>query len=249
MFLQTADLFLAQALQDVVPDLGWLLRGVDSAPDASLLVVLDNRLGLLVVGDQSLLQGVFVVVRSLNQRLAGDVVGHVLLRRVEQLVVGSATGWVDQSAGDSRHQQLVVDLQLHGALQRRFPLTQHAVQLLGLRDGSGETVQDEAVLALLVVFQLALDHVDHDFVRNQTTFVHDLLGLNTQFGFGGNLSSQHVTCGQVAGAELFLQVWRLGALSGAWRTNQHHSDGLWHVWNEPGLLLEGLDSVLQLFND
>lgn len=38
------------------------------------------------------------------------------------------------------------------------------------------------VLALGVVLKLALDHVNHDIVANQTTLVHDLLSLPSQVG-------------------------------------------------------------------
>ena len=38
------------------------------------------------------------------------------------------------------------------------------------------------VLALSVVIKLALDHVNHDIVANQTTLVHDLLSLPSQVG-------------------------------------------------------------------
>jgi hypothetical protein len=51
------------------------------------------------------------------------------------------------------------------------------------------------VLAFLVVFELALDHVDHDFVADQTALVHDLLGLLAQRRLLCDLGSQHITGG------------------------------------------------------
>lgn len=38
------------------------------------------------------------------------------------------------------------------------------------------------VLALGVVVQLALDHVNHDLVADKTTLVHDLLSLLAELG-------------------------------------------------------------------
>lgn len=73
--------------EKTLPDLAGFLASVDAAPDTSLLVVVDNRGGLGMVGGQSLLQGCGVVVGALNQGLAGDVVLHVLLGRVEDLVI------------------------------------------------------------------------------------------------------------------------------------------------------------------
>lgn len=73
--------------EKTLPDLAGFLAGVDTAPDTGLLVVVDNRGGLGMVGDQSLFQGCGVVVGTLNQGLTGDVVLHVLLGRVEDLVI------------------------------------------------------------------------------------------------------------------------------------------------------------------
>lgn len=51
------------------------------------------------------------------------------------------------------------------------------------------------VLALRVAFQFALDHVDHNLVANQTTLIHDLLGLPSEVGLLRDLGPQHVTSG------------------------------------------------------
>ena len=51
------------------------------------------------------------------------------------------------------------------------------------------------VLALGVVVQLALDHVDHDLVADETTLVHDLLGFLSKIGFLRDLGPQHVSGG------------------------------------------------------
>jgi hypothetical protein len=63
------------------------LAGVEAAPDTGLLVVSHNRLGLLVVGNETLLEGIGVVVTSLDKRLAGNVILHVILGGVEGGVV------------------------------------------------------------------------------------------------------------------------------------------------------------------
>jgi hypothetical protein len=51
------------------------------------------------------------------------------------------------------------------------------------------------VLALCVVVELALDHVDHDLVADKTTLVHDLLGLLSEVGLLRDLGPQHVSSG------------------------------------------------------
>lgn len=51
------------------------------------------------------------------------------------------------------------------------------------------------VLALGVVVQLALDHVDHDLVADEATLVHDFLGFLSKIGLLRDLRAQHVSGG------------------------------------------------------
>jgi len=69
------------------------------------------------------------------------------------------------------------------------------------------------VLALLVVLQVVLDHVNHDLVTDQSTGVHDLLGLETNLGLVSNGSTKHVAGSQVADAELLLDLRGLGTFA------------------------------------
>lgn len=69
------------------------------------------------------------------------------------------------------------------------------------------------VLALLVVLELLLDDANHDFVGNESTRVHNLLGLNTELGLLGDLFSEDVTGSQVADTVLLTNSWCLGSLS------------------------------------
>lgn len=171
------------------------MAGVNALPDARVLVVADDGGGLLVVGGETLLERVGVVVGALDEGLAGEVVLHVDLGRVEGAVVGAARGGVDEAAGDAGDQQGVVDLELDGVLQRGLLLGQHLVEGLGLGDRPGEAVEDEAALALLVGLELALDHADDDVVADEAAGVHDLLGLLAERGLLGDLGSEHVTGG------------------------------------------------------
>ena len=69
------------------------------------------------------------------------------------------------------------------------------------------------VLAVLVVLQLLLDHVDHDVVGDESSSVHNLLGLDTQGSLLLNLVSQHVPSCQVAHTEVIANSGCLGTLS------------------------------------
>lgn len=140
-----ASLLLLEDVQEALPDLPRLLAGVDLPPDARLLVVTDNRTGLLVVRAQPLRQGVGIVVAPLDQGLARDVVDHLLDWRGEDLVVAAAAGRVDETSCDAANEQVVVDLQLNGVLERSLSLVQHAIELLGLGDCAWESIEDEPV--------------------------------------------------------------------------------------------------------
>ena len=216
----TARIALFEDTEQALPDSARLLAGVDALPDASLLVVVDDRTGLVVVGSQALLKGIGVVVGSLDKRFTGDIVSHGVLRRVENLVVGAAGCRVNQTASDSGNKELIVNAELDGVLEGHLPRSKHLVEALGLGNCAREPVKDESkrtcpsvsrppnataypdlpvqhepVLALVVVLELVLDHVDHDLVADQTTLVHNLLGLTSQLGLLCDLGAEHVTGG------------------------------------------------------
>lgn len=62
---------------------------------------------------------------------------------LELSVVTSPTCDVDEPSSNARDEQLVVDLELDNMVELFFSISEHAIQLLGLRDSSGETVKNE----------------------------------------------------------------------------------------------------------
>jgi hypothetical protein len=131
------------------------------------------------------------------------------------LVVRPSRGGVNESTGDSRDEESVGNSELDGVVQRSLGLSQHGIELGSLGHSSGESIKDETssqpnglhlihteadspVLALLIVGQLVLDHVDHDLIADEVSSVHDLLGLFTEVSLSLNLGSKHVSSSQVA---------------------------------------------------
>lgn len=53
---------------------------------------------------------------------------------------------MDQTAGNTRDEELVVDLELDSVLKGLLRGVEHAVELLGLGDRSWEAVEDEAAV-------------------------------------------------------------------------------------------------------
>lgn len=135
---------MVKYIQYALPDRAGVFAGIDPRPDTGLLVVLYNWCSLVVEDSQSLFQCFRVIVGSLDQRLAGDVVLHGLLRWVEHFVVRSSRGWMNESTRYAIHQELIVYLQLDRVFEWLVVRFQHAVQPLCLRDCAWESVKDEA---------------------------------------------------------------------------------------------------------
>src|SRR5919108_3591421 len=72
---------------DVVVDLGGAARAVEPAQQPLLLVVVDQLLGLLMVGLQTLLHHLWLVVLALLERAAAEIAHVVDLRGVERDVL------------------------------------------------------------------------------------------------------------------------------------------------------------------
>lgn len=83
----TRTLWLVDDTEQAFPNLSWFLASINALPDVSLLVVSYDRGGLLMVGNEALLQSIGIVVGPLDQRLASDIIFHGLLGRIEDLVV------------------------------------------------------------------------------------------------------------------------------------------------------------------
>ena len=91
--IPTVYLLRSEDLAQIVPDDARCLSGVDRMPDALLLVVFDNRAGLLVEDTKTLRKSLDVVVRALDEWLAGDVVGHGLLGWANEPTSASFNDW------------------------------------------------------------------------------------------------------------------------------------------------------------
>lgn len=153
------DLFQAKLTQDgaglwlVVKDTKYalpystrVLACINTRPNTCLLVVCDYWTRLIVVCTQSLLEDLCIIVGSLDQRFARNIVLHRLLGRVEYFMVGSAGCGMNESTSDSLNEQLIINLQFDGVLQRLFRLLQHVVETFCLSDCSWEAIENEPIL-------------------------------------------------------------------------------------------------------
>ena len=137
---------------------------------------------------QTLLQHLRGIVLALDQRLARHIVLALNLGRVEHHVVGAARGGVHSAARDALHELAVGHIEGQHGVDLHTVLGEHLVQLevrrkggnhhLSLRNGSGETVQNESLLAGGAL-DVVLDDVHHNIIADKLTVVHGLLGTKT----------------------------------------------------------------------
>ena len=69
---------------------------------------------------------------------------------------------------------------------------------------------------------MILDHAYHDLIAHERAGVHDLLRLDAERGLPDDLLAKHVARGEMAHAELLLDVGCLRTL--AWRAARHEKD-------------------------
>lgn len=70
-----------------------------------------------MVGGQPLFESLCVVIRPLDQRLSGEVVGHGLFWRRELLVIGASRGRMDEASGDTGDEERVLHAELDGVVE------------------------------------------------------------------------------------------------------------------------------------
>lgn len=89
-------------------------------------------------------------------------------------------------------------------------------------EGGGERKDeiDSPTLAVGVVLEVVFDHPDHDLIAHERARVHDLLRLDAERGLPDDLLAKHVARGEMADAELFLDLGCLRTL--AWRATRNN---------------------------
>src|SRR3954453_14215785 len=204
---------------DVVVDLGGRAGAVEAPQQVAALVVLDERLGLVVVDGQALGDRLRLVVVALDELGAVLVADALTLGRVELDVVGVPVLRAGAPAGQAADDLLVghVDEQDRGQLAP--DLLQRLGQGVGLGDLPREAVEQEAVLGLGAVQGLQ-DHADDEPVGDEVARVHVLLGLPAELGALGDGGAQDVAGGEVREAEVVREALGLGALAGARGSDQ-----------------------------
>mmetsp|Transcript_33674 Transcript_33674/g.72842 ORF Transcript_33674/g.72842 Transcript_33674/m.72842 type:complete len:317 (-) Transcript_33674:76-1026(-) len=200
----------SQGLLDLRGDLGGRSVGLDVGD--LVRVVLDDGSSLGVESRQAGLDGLGVVILSLDQGLAREVVQSRRLGRRELLVVGPAAARVDPATRHTLNQELIGDLEAEDLVDLDASGGEHLVELLRLRDGSWEAVEDEAGAALGLLDGVA-DDADDEVVRDERARLHGGLGLHAERGLRRHGRAEHVARRQVAQAVVLLDRGGLRSLA------------------------------------
>src|SRR5712691_11200574 len=126
---------------------------------------------------QALPDRFLLVVVSLDQRLAGEVIlaGH--LGRIELDMVDAPRARMHPAPAHALDDLVLVHVDLENEVQ----LDARTAHRLRLRDGAGKTVEQVPVPAIDML-QSLLDQTDDDVIRDELTRVHDFLRRDTQWG-------------------------------------------------------------------
>jgi len=135
-------------------------------------------------------------------------------------VVGAARGHVHAATAHAfddrrvRHVDFKHEVDVHAGALHGF----------GLRNGAGETVEQEA-LGAVWLRDAFLDQADDDVVTDQLASVHHLLGLQPERGAGLDGRAQHVAGRDLGDTVVLAQKCSLGAFAGAGGAQENEFHG------------------------
>ena len=177
----------------------WTLVAIDLAQQALALVESDKRLGLAMINNETILDGVGIVVLA-NDKLRAALVADALdLRRQSLDMIASLALRASAASGDTIGDDFVGDIDKHHRLDRRASVLEN----LGLRNIAREAIEKHRHVAFGLGDDI-LDHLCNERIRNERTLLHEALGLNASRRTLGNGSAK-----QVAGADM-LEIIVLG---------------------------------------
>mmetsp|Transcript_21294 Transcript_21294/g.43795 ORF Transcript_21294/g.43795 Transcript_21294/m.43795 type:complete len:248 (+) Transcript_21294:315-1058(+) len=154
-----------------------------------------------------------------NNNLFFGVITAVFQSVDELFVVGGRRGkghvvdlsglGIGSASNDTFHQDFVGNVEEQEAIGG----TASFGKGLGLGGGSRESIEQPTLFLAIGFLETITDDTDDDLVGDEFSAVHVFLGLNTDFGSGGDSGTKHVSGRQVDNTEFLLDNFTLGALS------------------------------------
>src|SRR5256885_8358380 len=181
-------------------------------------IVVDKGPGLLLVDLEPLCHRFLLVVLALEEGLAGQIVLARNFRRIEGEMVVASRGRVHAPPAQTPDDLLVIDVDL----EHEIEIDARVAQRLRLRNCARKAVEQVTVPAIQVL-QPLLHQSDDDVVGNEPPRVHDLLCRKTERRARFYRGAQHVSRRDLRNAEAIPNEGRLGALTGARRSQEDQS--------------------------
>ena len=186
---------LIQSLDDLAKDGLDIAHTKDGGDDAPLVVVVDQRLGLGVIGVQSLLDCGFGVICPLLEVCAACIALSFDLGLIELHMVGRPA-LAHPPPGDALDELRIGNVNVQYHIDLLAQSRQDLIQSLCLGHGPGEAIQHPSSL-YIILGQAILDDINEKSIGNELPCIHELLGLNTEGCSAANILSQYISCGDV----------------------------------------------------
>src|SRR6185369_11049911 len=206
--------------------LNWKVR-IHRDQTSPLLVIIRYRTRLFLVGMDSIGNHFFPVIIASDQLRAIDIADFIEARWLEVDVVNPSTSGTGSPPGDTAQQLIIVDVQAHHNRQARPVLhsfkelmLQVSIQPACLGRGSRKTIQNEAVVTVLV-FQPKRHHVTNEVVWDKLATLHQGLGLKPQGGSLFHMFPQNVSSGDLRNVVMLNDLLGLCSLASSRRSQQY----------------------------
>ena len=179
--------------------------------------MLDQRLRLLLVHLEALVDHFFLVVRALIELSAVAGTRRDAIQRMH--AVDRAAFRADPATGQALYQRFATDIEQQHRFERLIDLDQQCIQGIRLVLVAGKPIEDETLRRIRTAQSVA-NQSKHDFVRHQLARFHHGLGLQAQFRTASNRVTQQVARRHLGSAMLRLQALRLCAFARPGRSQQ-----------------------------
>ena len=177
-----------------------------------------------MVGSHALDERLSRVILAVHEILSRDVVFSWDFGRVEGQMVGASAFRVDPTPFDSFPEGFLIDFELKHFVDVHLLRGEHLIKLFGLGYGPREAVKKDATFALGVA-QVVLDQSDDELVGDELATLHDSVSLLAKLSSSSDGITEHVSCRQVANAEVVFDFGALGTLARTGWSNHNNIHG------------------------
>jgi hypothetical protein len=166
------------------------------------LVEVDQGLGLFVENSQTALGGFERIVSALIEFRTAFIADAFGFGRHENFVVNGITSAAIHPGGEAFEDDFVRDIEVDDGIDFFAHFAEDVGESFSLGDGTGETVEDESVVAI-GFFEAFADHTANHGIGDEAAGFHDGTGFFTGGGAFGDFGTQDIAGGDVGDTVFF----------------------------------------------